>query len=103
MDMDTSRTKNKTCQRAEELLVSQGPSTSGVQLSDILLQLGYCFLGGFWQDLHSGHCETLHSAKPLNTKKTENQLRGSTSCAAALCRAAHQMMGLGQTLWDPIP
>ena len=43
----------------------------------------------------------LHSAKhKKNTKKIENPLRGSISCAAALRRAAHQMMGLGQSLRD---
>uniref|UniRef100_A0A8C4R272 Aryl hydrocarbon receptor nuclear translocator n=1 Tax=Eptatretus burgeri TaxID=7764 RepID=A0A8C4R272_EPTBU len=36
--------KNKTCQRAEELLVSQRPSISSTQLSaDVLLQLGDFF------------------------------------------------------------
>ena len=34
-------------------------------------------------------------------KKSENPLRGSTSCAVALQRAAQWMMGLGQSLWDP--
>ena len=33
--------------------------------------------------------------------KSENQLRGSTSCAASLRRAAHRMTGLGQSLRDP--
>ena len=47
-----------------------------------------------------GHSNTLHSAKPTNAKKTENPLCGSTSCAAALCRAAHQITGLGQSLRD---
>ena len=69
--------------------------------ADILLQLGYCFLGGWWQDLHSGHRKTLHSAKHKIAKKSENPLRGNTSCAISLRRAAHRMMGLGQTLRDP--
>ena len=59
------------------------------------------FLGGWWQDLHFGHRKTLHSANPTNTKKTENPLHGSTSCEAALCRASHQMMEMGQSLRDP--
>ena len=43
-----SRIKNKTCQRAEELLVSQRPSISSAQmcLRVCLLQLGYFLLGG---------------------------------------------------------
>ena len=62
--MDTQQDKNKTCQRAEELLVSQRPSISSAQLSaDVLLQLGYFLLGDWWQDLHCGQCKTLHSAK----------------------------------------
>ena len=48
--------KNKTCQRAEGFLVSQQPSISGAQLN---LRTSSCsglpFLGGWWQDLHSGH------------------------------------------------
>ena len=52
--------------------------------------------------MYYGHCKTLHSAKDTkNTKKSENKLRGSTSCAAGLCRAAHRMTGLGQSLRDP--
>jgi len=82
--------------------VSQWPSISSVQLC---LQTSYCswitFLGGWWQDLHSGHRKILHSAKPLNAKKTENPLCGSTSCAVALHGAAHQIIRLGQSLWDP--
>ena len=50
--------------------------------------------------MHSGHRKTLHSAK-CTTKKSENPLHGSTACAAVLRRAAHQMMGLGQSLWEP--
>ena len=70
--------------------------------ADVLLQLGYLLLGGWWQDLHSGHCKTLHSTKHSKSiKKSENPLRGSTSCAASLRRAAHRMMGLGQSLRDP--
>jgi len=57
--------------------------------------------GGWWQDLHSGHSKTLHSAKHKNEKISENTLRGSTFCTAALRRAAHRMTGLGQSLWDP--
>ena len=97
-----SRIKNKTCQSAEELLVSQRPSILSAQLC---LRTSSCswvtlFLGGWWQDLHSGHRKTLQSATRA-TKKFENPLRGSTSCAAALCREAHQLMGLGQSLQDP--
>ena len=51
--------------------------------------------------MHSGHRKTLHSAKHNNAKKSENPLCESISCAAALRRAAHQMTGLGQSLWDP--
>ena len=51
--------------------------------------------------MHSGHCKTLHSTKhSRNRKKSENPLRGSTSCAASLRRAVHQMMGLRQILQD---
>ena len=70
--------------------------------ADILQQLGYILLGGWWQDLYSGHCKTFI---PQNIRKaqknSENPLSGSTSCAAALRRAAHWVMGLGQSLWDP--
>ena len=70
--------------------------------TDVLLQLGYFLLGGWWQDLHSGHRKTLHTAKHTKSiKKSENPLRGSTSCAAALHRTAHRMTGLGQSLRDP--
>ena len=31
--------------------------------ADVLLQLGYFLLGGWWQDFNSGHRKTLHSAK----------------------------------------
>ena len=66
-----SRMKNETRQRAEELLVSQRPSISSAQLSaDVLLQLGYFLFGVWWQDLHSGHRKTLHSAK--HSKNTKN-------------------------------
>ena len=51
--------------------------------------------------MHSGHRKTLHSAKHKKAKKCENPLRGSTSCAAFLRRAAHRMTGLGQSLRDP--
>ena len=67
---------------------------------DVLLQLSYFLLGGWWQDLHSGPRKTLHSAKHENAKKSENPLSGSTSCAASLRRAVHRMTGLGQNLWD---
>ena len=63
--------------------------------------VGLPFIGGWWQDFHSGHHKTLHSANPTNAKKTENPLRGSTFCAAALRRAAHRMMGLRQSLREP--
>ena len=65
------------------------------------MQLGYFLFRGWWQDLHFGHRKTLHSTKHKNAKKSENPLRGSTSCAASLRRAAHQMTGLGQNLRDP--
>ena len=82
--------------------MSQRPSIPHAQLSaDVLLQLGYFLSGGWWQDLHSGHRKTLHSAKHKNAKKSENPLRGSTSSAASLRRAAHRMMGLGQSLREP--
>ena len=51
--------------------------------------------------MHSGHRKTLHSAKHKNAKKSENPLRGSTSCAASLHRAAHRMTGLGHSFRDP--
>ena len=94
--------KTKTCQRVEELLLSQRPSiiwcpTVSV---DVLLQLGYILLGSWWRDLHSGQRKTLNSPKPTNVRKSENPLGGSTSCAAALRRAALRMMGLGQSLRD---
>ena len=70
----TSRLKNKTCQRVEELLVSQRPSISSTQLSaDVLLQLGYFLLGGWWQDLHSGHRKTHHSTKHSRSIKKISQ------------------------------
>ena len=51
-----SRTKNKICQRAEKLHVSQRLSISGAQLC---LRTSCCsglpFLGGWCQELHSGH------------------------------------------------
>ena len=59
------------------------------------------FFRGWWQDLHSGHHQILHSTKPTNVRKSENPLRRSTSCAAALRRAAHRMTGSKQTLRDP--
>ena len=102
--MDTSRIKNKTCQRAEELLVSQRTSISSAQLclrTSSCSWVTFFFLGGWWQDLHSGHRKTLHSAKHKNAKKSENPLRGSTSCAASLRRAAHWMTALGHSLRDP--
>ena len=69
---------------------------------DVILQLGYPFLGGLWWDFHSGHCKTPHYTKH---KKTQRKLKihsvgVSTSCSAALHRAAHQMMALGKSLWD---
>ena len=88
---------------AEELLVSQMPS---IYLAQLYLRTSSCscftFFGGWWQDLHSSHRETLHSTKRTkNAKKTESPLRGSTSCAAALRRAAQRMMGLGKRFWEP--
>ena len=83
--------------------MSQRPSISSAQLC---LHMSSCsrvtfYFGGWWQDLHSGDRKTLHSAKHKNAKKSENLLYASTFCAAALCRAAHGMMGLGQSLQDP--
>ena len=65
--------------------------------------VGLLLLGGWWQDLHCGHRKTHHPAKHTRSikKKSENLLRGSTSCAASLRRAAHRMTGLGQSLRDP--
>ena len=82
--------------------MSQRPSISSAQLCLRTSSCSWvtCFLGPWWQDLHSGHCQTLHSAKPTNANKIENPLLGSTVCAAALQRAARQMTGLGQSLWD---
>ena len=51
--------------------------------------------------MHSAHSKTLHSAKPTTVRTSENPLHGSTSCAAALRRAAHRMTGSKQTLRDP--
>ena len=51
--------------------------------------------------MHYSHRKPLHFAKHKNTKKSENPLRGSTSSADSLRRAAHQMTGLGQSLRDP--
>ena len=81
--------------KGQTLLVSQLPSISSARLCLLMSCSWLTFFGGWWQDLHSGHRETLHSVKPKNTKKTENPLHGSTSCAAGLCRAAPQMMRLG--------
>ncbi len=84
--------------------MSQQPSLSGAQLC---LRTSSCswvtfLLGGWWQDLHSGHRKTLHPTKHTKSKnKSENPLRGSTSCAASLRRAVHRMTGLGQSLRDP--
>ena len=77
--------------------MSQRPSISSAQLC---LRTSSCswvslFLEGWWQDLHSGHRKTLHSAK-LKTHSI-----GVTPVPAALHSAAHQMMGLRQCLWDP--
>ena len=70
--------------------------------ADVLLQLGYFLVGGWWQDLHFGHRKTLHSRKTFqkHKKKCKNPLQGSTSCAASLRRGAHRMTGLGQSLRD---
>ena len=87
---------------AEELQVSQRPSISSAQL---YLRTSSCSLvtlfEGWWQDLHCSHRKTLHSAKDKNAKKSENPLRGNTSCATALRRATHRMTGLGQSLREP--
>ena len=53
--------------------MSQRPSMSGAQVSaDIFLELGYFLLGGWSQDLHSGHRKTLHSAKPTKSIKKKH-------------------------------
>ena len=83
--------------------MSQWPPISSAQLC---LRTSSCswatfFLGGWWHDLHSGHRKTVHAAKHKNAMKSENPLRGSTSCAASLHRAAHRMTGLGQSLRGP--
>ena len=64
--------------------------------------VGWLFLEGWWQDLHSSHRKTLHSAKPTNTTKTENPLRGSTSSAAAIHREANRMRDWGKVFGTPI-
>ena len=52
--------------------------------------------------MHSGHCKTLHSTTHTNkANKTENPLHGSTFCAAAICRAVRQTIGLRQSFRDP--
>ena len=99
-----SSIKIKTCKRVAELLVSQRPSISHAQLC---WQMSSCswltFFGGWWQDLHSGHSKTLHSAKhKKNAKKTEKPLRGRNFCAAARYRAAQRMMELEQSVQDPL-
>ena len=60
-------------QQAEEQNLSKGGGApcepTAIHIScptvsvDVLLQLGCFFLGGWWQDLHSGHRKTIHSAK----------------------------------------
>ena len=99
-----SRMKNKTCQRAEELLVNQRPSISSAQLC---LRTSSCSWVTFYEEV-GGRIWTPATIKPFipktfqKQKKTcENPFHGSTSCAASLCRAAHQMTGLGQSLRDP--
>ena len=104
MTWTPKRIKNKTCQRVEELLVSQRPSISNAQLC---LWKSSCscvtfFFGGWWHNLHTSHRKTIQSAKcTKNAKKTENPFHGNTSYAAVLQRAAHWMTGLGQSLRDP--
>ena len=52
--------------------------------------------------MHYSHRKTLHSTKhKKNAKKIENPLRGNTSRALALRRAAHRMTGVGQSLREP--
>ena len=50
--------------------------------ADVVLQLGYFLLGGWWQDLHSGHSKNPSFDKTFqkHKKRFENPLRGSTSC-----------------------
>ena len=52
-----SSMKNKTCQRAEELLSSQWPSISSAQLCLWTFSCSWVIFiwGGWWQDLHSDH------------------------------------------------
>ena len=99
-----SRMKNKTCQRAEELLVSQQPSISGARLC---LRTSSCSWVTSYLEVAVRIC-TPATGKPFIPQnipkakiKSENPLCGSTSCAASLCRAAHRMTGLGQSLRDP--
>ena len=82
--------------------MSRRPSISSAKLC---LRTSTCswvtvFLEGWRQDLYSGQRKTLHAVKPTNAKETENPQHGSTSCAAALRRTAHRIMGLGQSLRD---
>ena len=100
MDMDSQEDLKQNLSNGEEAPCEPTPihiwcPTASV---DIALQLGYLFLevGGRICTL-----ATLNHFILQKAKKTENPLRGSTSCAAALRRAAHQMTGLGQSLRGP--
>ena len=83
--------------------MSQRPSFSGANL---WLRTSSCSYITFFWEVGGRICapatvKTLHSAKHTkNAKKTENPLHGSTSFAAVLRRATHQMTGLGQSLRD---
>ena len=66
-------------QQDEEQNLSKGrgapcePTTIHIECptvsADVLLQLDYFSFGGWWQDLHSGHRKTFHSAKRTKSKK----------------------------------
>ena len=42
--------------------------------ADVLLQLGYFLLGGWWQDLHSGHRKILHSTKTYEKTRSKPKI-----------------------------
>ena len=83
--------------------MSQWPSISSAQLC---LRTSSCSWVTFYEEVGGRICTpaTVKPFIPQNTKTqkiSENPLRGSTSCAASLHRAAHRMTGLGQSLRDP--
>ena len=62
--------------------------------ADVLLQLGYFLLGGWWHDLHSGHRNTLHSAKLM--KSIKNQKTDSVGVPPVQLLFARKLTGW----WD---